>query len=103
MADARRPFGCCISEAPSHVVSAHRDILEGQRGSSGRVRAEAGRLRRLRSGFAAGDAKDLRLLERVKGIEPSSSAWKAVALPLSYTRMRENQMSEVAVFLSSGL
>src|SRR5690606_41670330 len=27
-----------------------------------------------------------RLLERVKGIEPSSSAWKAVALPLSYTR-----------------
>ncbi len=24
--------------------------------------------------------------ERVKGIEPSSSAWKAVALPLSYTR-----------------
>src|SRR5690606_8493846 len=28
------------------------------------------------------------LLERVKGIEPSSSAWKAVALPLSYTRER---------------
>ena len=27
------------------------------------------------------------LLERVKGIEPSSSAWKAVALPLSYTRL----------------
>ena len=25
--------------------------------------------------------------ERVKGIEPSSSAWKAVALPLSYTRI----------------
>ena len=25
-------------------------------------------------------------MERVKGIEPSSSAWKAVALPLSYTR-----------------
>jgi hypothetical protein len=25
--------------------------------------------------------------ERVKGIEPSSSAWKAVALPLSYTRV----------------
>src|ERR671932_2012845 len=25
-------------------------------------------------------------LERVKGIEPSSSAWKAAALPLSYTR-----------------
>jgi hypothetical protein len=28
-------------------------------------------------------------LERVKGIEPSSSAWKAVALPLSYTRVRD--------------
>ena len=27
-----------------------------------------------------------RLSKRVKGIEPSSSAWKAVALPLSYTR-----------------
>src|SRR5690606_24865424 len=26
------------------------------------------------------------VLERVKGIEPSSLAWKAVALPLSYTR-----------------
>ena len=26
-------------------------------------------------------------LERVEGIEPSSSAWKAVALPLSYTRV----------------
>ena len=31
-------------------------------------------------------AKSLKSLERVKGIEPSSSAWKAVALPLSYTR-----------------
>ena len=27
-------------------------------------------------------------LERVKGIEPSYSAWKAAALPLSYTRVR---------------
>lgn len=26
-------------------------------------------------------------LERVEGIEPSSSAWKAIALPLSYTRL----------------
>src|SRR6266403_851757 len=26
--------------------------------------------------------------ERVKGIEPSYSAWKAAALPLSYTRAR---------------
>ena len=27
------------------------------------------------------------LLERVKGIEPSSTAWKAVVLPLNYTRI----------------
>ena len=27
-------------------------------------------------------------MERVKGIEPSYSAWKAAALPLSYTRVR---------------
>jgi hypothetical protein len=27
-----------------------------------------------------------RRMERVKGIEPSYSAWKAAALPLSYTR-----------------
>jgi hypothetical protein len=33
-------------------------------------------------------SKCLKSLERVKGIEPSSSAWKAVALPLSYTRAR---------------
>ena len=30
-------------------------------------------------------------LERVKGIEPSSSAWKAVALPLSYTRLQKSE------------
>jgi hypothetical protein len=28
-------------------------------------------------------------LERVKGIEPSYSAWEAAALPLSYTRMAD--------------
>ena len=28
------------------------------------------------------------MLERVKGIEPSYSAWKAAALPLSYTRVQ---------------
>jgi hypothetical protein len=27
-------------------------------------------------------------MERVKGIEPSCTAWKAVALPLSYTRTK---------------
>ena len=32
------------------------------------------------------DHNCLKILERVKGIEPSYSAWKAAALPLSYTR-----------------
>jgi hypothetical protein len=30
-------------------------------------------------------------MERVKGIEPSRLAWKARALPLSYTRMLERK------------
>jgi hypothetical protein len=40
-------------------------------------------------------------VERVKGIEPSSSAWKAVALPLSYTRLSEvrKQMPEIGISL----
>ena len=29
-------------------------------------------------------------VERVKGIEPSQPAWKAGALPLSYTRLRQS-------------
>ncbi len=36
--------------------------------------------------------------ERVKGIEPSSSAWKAIALPLSYTR---NYLSPAHVLWAS--
>ncbi len=28
-------------------------------------------------------------MERVMGIEPTSSAWKAEVLPLNYTRLRE--------------
>ena len=38
--------------------------------------------------------------KRVKGIEPSSSAWKAMALPLSYTRM---QLSRRTTQLESSL
>ncbi len=34
--------------------------------------------------------KYLKSLERVKGIEPSYSAWKAAALPLSYTRIERS-------------
>jgi hypothetical protein len=36
-------------------------------------------------------SKPLKSLERVKGIEPSYSAWKAAALPLSYTRVLANK------------
>jgi hypothetical protein len=36
-------------------------------------------------------------LERVKGIEPSYSAWKAAALPLSYTR-NFNALSRSSVY-----
>src|ERR1700710_648848 len=38
----------------------------------------------------------LKALERVKGIEPSYSAWKAAALPLSYTRAQADQLSRHA-------
>ena len=38
-------------------------------------------------------AKCLKSLERVKGIEPSYSAWKAAALPLSYTRDRTDPLT----------
>ncbi len=38
-------------------------------------------------------------MERVMGIEPTYSAWKAAALPLSYTRFLDNgQMVEGAGF-----
>ena len=32
----------------------------------------------------------VRAVERVKGIEPSSVAWEATALPLSYTRVAQD-------------
>jgi hypothetical protein len=46
-------------------------------------------------------AKPLKSLERVKGIEPSSSAWKAVALPLSYTRAGNSRQTSVIRSLAS--
>jgi hypothetical protein len=41
-------------------------------------------------------SKPLKTLERVKGIEPSYSAWKAAALPLSYTRLWADHVSRQA-------
>ena len=35
------------------------------------------------------------MLERVKGIEPSYLAWKATALPLSYTRARRKNRRSI--------
>ena len=35
-------------------------------------------------------------LERVKGIEPSQPAWKAGALPLSYTRILKNHHDQTS-------
>ena len=37
----------------------------------------------------ANSRQRLKGLERVAGIEPASQAWKASALPLSYTRLRQ--------------
>ena len=34
-------------------------------------------------------------MERVKGIEPSRPAWKAGALPLSYTRKKNGRSSRI--------
>src|SRR5262245_35735833 len=42
-----------------------------------------------------GSQRGRQRLERVSGIEPPSSAWKAVALPLSYTR--ESQTSPTRI------
>jgi hypothetical protein len=43
-----------------------------------------------------------RLLERVKGIEPSYSAWEAAALPLSYTRLADLQIQQFANHVKCG-
>jgi hypothetical protein len=53
---------------------------------------------RRRSGFRRERAG----LERVKGIEPSYSAWKAAALPLSYTRTRAAYHAGTAVRSRAG-
>ena len=37
------------------------------------------------------------MMERVKGIEPSYSAWEAAALPLSYTRVADGLSQPASV------
>ena len=57
-----------------------------------RARLAVGRIFRLQPFGLAGTEKEkgpdrpLQILERVKGIEPSLSAWEAEVLPLNYTR-----------------
>ena len=58
---------------------------DGYRHSS-TLRKAAARARRAGLPIVAKAASRKGKLERVKGIEPSYSAWKAAALPLSYTR-----------------
>ena len=43
----------------------------------------------------------LLIMERVKGIEPSQPAWKAGALPLSYTRKSLLSIWQFAVFVNN--
>ncbi len=45
----------------------------------------------------------LESLKRVKGIEPSYSAWKAAALPLSYTRVHARDRCSLLFRLSGRL
>src|SRR5262245_4650366 len=45
------------------------------------------------TGLPSRSLRSRRRLERVKGIEPSYSAWKAAALPLSYTREFRRHLS----------
>lgn len=41
-------------------------------------------------------------LERMKGIEPSSEAWEATALPLSYIRLKEHHTTKDPVSKRDG-
>ena len=65
------------NEAHQAAQAGGRKVNICQNDTAGFVRMKTG-----------GCDKALKTLERVKGIEPSYSAWKAAALPLSYTRAR---------------
>jgi hypothetical protein len=44
----------------------------------------------------------LKLVERVMGIEPTSSAWKAEVLPLNYTRLEMTPKYSILTTESAG-
>jgi hypothetical protein len=77
-----QPPDCRMRQIPGALIrqaTCRQAILRHANASTGQAHAhQAG---------SATSFKCLKTLERVKGIEPSSSAWKAVALPLSYTRI----------------
>lgn len=82
--------------ATAHDLRAHDEAK--QDAQMKRISARANKRRRSRAcqngnvrtcrSDKRSQAKPLKSLERVKGIEPSYSAWKAAALPLSYTRIQ---------------
>src|SRR6185312_9954472 len=77
--------GVLVVAGPSltSISKSRRRFVFGFACARGAISAEAARPRmRLRS-IASGVER----LERAKGIEPSSVAWEATALPLSYARI----------------
>ena len=69
-----------ISGADGHSVSEADAKGEGKNGAVHEGKSVSGRVLTLPVPLGEN--------QRVKGIEPSSVAWKATALPLSYTRER---------------
>ena len=69
---------------PKNKIAARRSGCDFERRSKGTTRGvfliERLKMRRSKVDFAS-------TLERVKGIEPSYSAWEADVLPLNYTRI----------------
>ena len=48
------------------------------------------------------EASNLKLLERVTGIEPAYSAWEADVLPLNYTRKNQNSSVKPSCYDGAG-
>jgi hypothetical protein len=74
------PFGCSIS--PFELWSPHPDLNRGPLPYQGSA-LPLSYVGNSHSVFK----HNLPFLERVMGIEPTSSAWKAEVLPLNYTRL----------------
>ena len=75
-----RPFGATARQA--RIIAAKAVAPEFRRNGGGRYEVC----------LYIATSQRLKWLERVKGIEPSYSAWKAAALPLSYTRSLRSRL-----------